>query len=1172
MAKVTKDASDTCRWRLTQEKPSANRRILLCGYYGFGNLGDEMILEAILQGLQEAGHTITVLAGDPKALIEKYGVQAQSYRDLAALVELVQSADLVVVGGGGLFQEHWPAQWSTLYRSEHGSLTYYPAVAILAASLGTPVALYGIGVGPVGSAAGKRLIRAAVASAQYVSVRDAESKRLLEEVGCNAKTVHLAADPVFSLSPPPISSESSPRKSLRVGVNLRPWSFSVAQESWEEEVVRGILQLARSTPIELLLLPFHHSPSPQEADEEVLKRLEHAAQREGVSVSWARPRNFAEGFQEIRGCNLVVAMRYHTVALAALAGVPFVALVYDPKVAHLTGQLRTRETSLPVQDITAPVLADLLVKVVEEPSLGLPEAGVLQELKQAAQADQRRLLALLGQRQSPETSPFADGLWVLGRALADAIQEREKREQEIVQARQEKATVEAEREALARKAARLFEENTSLAGQLAQTQKKVEKLGSVLNRITATKWYKLATFYWRLRERLRKYPSPPASSSPTGHPDREPRPTAGSGSNPGITENHALPEQRIQGPKHLPDGALAPEISAFDILVLPIIEWDFRFQRPQQLARHLAGKGHRVFYCAHRTSAKLEVKERETNVFEVFLGGPKKNIYQERLDEQTCFQYLTSIQELRQQWHIGAAVVVVQLPFWRPLAKALRSRFAWPVLYDCMDYHAGFSTNEADMLNEEHDLLRHADTVVVSSAALENYVKAFRSQACLIPNACDFPHFSQVPWRSPSDPPVVGYYGAIADWFDSDLVADLAEMRPHWQFLLVGSTYTADTRRLKCLPNVKLLGEKPYGEIPEWVAQMDVLIIPFKKTPLTDATNPVKFYEIMAAGKPLVSVPLPELQGYTNLVRFAESATDFAHAIASLLQSETFAKYQERQNFARAHTWEPRSEQFSAAAAAAFPLASIVVVTFNNLPCTKRCLASVLERTDWPNYELWVVDNGSTDGTPEFLQELAQKDPRVHLILNPDNLGFAAANNQALRQAKGEFLVLLNNDTVVPKTWLSRLIAHLVSHPNWGLVGPVTSWIGNEAQVSVTYKSLEEMHQWAASFMKKNEEKWFSIPVLAMFCVAMRREVFIKVGELDERFKVGMFEDDDYTLRVREAGYEVVCVEDVFVHHEGKAAFGQLDQATYNVIFETNRKKFEEKWQRPWIPHRYRQA
>jgi GT2 family glycosyltransferase len=256
----------------------------------------------------------------------------------------------------------------------------------------------------------------------------------------------------------------------------------------------------------------------------------------------------------------------------------------------------------------------------------------------------------------------------------------------------------------------------------------------------------------------------------------------------------------------------------------------------------------------------------------------------------------------------------------------------------------------------------------------------------------------------------------------------------------------------------------------------------------------------------------------------------------------------------------------------AFPLVSIVVVCFNNLDLTRQCLTSVLERTDWPNFELWVVDNGSTDGTPDFLQQLAVADSRVKLILNQENRGFAAANNQALRQAQGEFLVLLNNDTVVPRTWLSRLVAHLVAQPQWGLVGPVTNWIGNEAQIPVGYRSLEEMLPWAERYMQENEGKWFPINVLAMYCVAMRREVFARVGGLDERFSVGMFEDDDYALRVRQAGWEVICVEDVFVHHHGKAAFRQLDGATYQRIFEENRKKFEEKWQRPWIPHRYRQA
>src|SRR5207244_6589271 len=183
-----------------------------------------------------------------------------------------------------------------------------------------------------------------------------------------------------------------------------------------------------------------------------------------------------------------------------------------------------------------------------------------------------------------------------------------------------------------------------------------------------------------------------------------------------------------------------------------------------------------------------------------------------------------------------------------------------------MDDHAGFSTNHALMVEEERALLAGADLVVASSAPLEADSRRANRNVLLLRNACDYDHFAKVGPRPRGPRPVVGYYGAIGDWVDADLVADLAERRPDWDFVLVGSTFTADVRRLSRLPNVMLAGEKPYAEVPDWLAKFDVTILPFKRVPLTEATNPVKAYEILAAGKPLVSVPLPEMAALGGLV------------------------------------------------------------------------------------------------------------------------------------------------------------------------------------------------------------------------------------------------------------------------------------------------------------------
>nr|BFE95851.1 glycosyltransferase family 2 protein [Pseudomonas brassicacearum subsp. brassicacearum] len=217
-----------------------------------------------------------------------------------------------------------------------------------------------------------------------------------------------------------------------------------------------------------------------------------------------------------------------------------------------------------------------------------------------------------------------------------------------------------------------------------------------------------------------------------------------------------------------------------------------------------------------------------------------------------------------------------------------------------------------------------------------------------------------------------------------------------------------------------------------------------------------------------------------------------------------------------------------------------MLVTYNNLNLTIQCVNSILRNTTWPNYQLIVVDNGSEDGTGDYLERLRQEVPTAKVILNPDNRGFAAANNQGLREADGDILLLLNNDTVVPDGWLDPLVRHL-RDPSIGLVGPVTNAVGNEAKIEVSYTDIQQMQDFFQTAIPKPTRGSRSISRCSpCFCVAFRRGILEEVGYLDEAFSIGMFEDDDYSRRVQAAGYRTVCAEDAFIHHYGQASFRKL--------------------------------
>lgn len=621
-----------------------------------------------------------------------------------------------------------------------------------------------------------------------------------------------------------------------------------------------------------------------------------------------------------------------------------------------------------------------------------------------------------------------------------------------------------------------------------------------------------------------------------------------------------------------------------DYFFFGVIDWHFRHQRPQQLALSIAQTGRRVFYVSvafvDSTSAGYEVET---------LPGAL-GLYQIKFKVRgplSIYSHLASPTQLKQLqdglallWvNAGTefAVHILHHPFWHDLASNVP---AARVVYDCMDFHAGFDNTAKAHDRTELKMLACSDLTVVTSDFLADFVKPSARRVALIRNAAEFEHFnaaaSPAPASMATKKRVIGYYGAIAEWFDGGLIRLLAEIYPDCEIQLVGDDSAGVGKSLADLANVHFYGEKPYAELPQWLAGFDVCLIPFKVTPLTLATNPVKVYEYLSAGKPVVGTALPELKQFGDLVYCAADAPEFLSCVARALDEPLLGTQaelaQQRIEFVREQTWQKRAMDLVAAAedSSKEPSVSVVVVSYNQWHLTERCLASLEANSDSQSLDVIVVDNGSKDETPTQLGLWAAQAPgRRRVIANEGNLGFGGAVNQGLAAATGDFLVVLNNDTIVSPGWARGLRRHLENDTGLGIVCPITNNIGNEAQVVLAGTTPAEVFASAKRYSLAKSGHTLPLTIAAFFCVMMPRAVYARIGDLDEQFFPGYFEDDDYCLRVKAAGWEIACAEDVFVYHELSASFDQEGAARKHAIFMRNKALFEAKWG-PWTPHVYR--
>ena len=346
-----------------------------------------------------------------------------------------------------------------------------------------------------------------------------------------------------------------------------------------------------------------------------------------------------------------------------------------------------------------------------------------------------------------------------------------------------------------------------------------------------------------------------------------------------------------------------------DILILSTQDWDALPTRKHHWARKFAARGNRVLYVEqqmHWLGWLVDFRRQFRRVWR-WLSGPRQ--VSERLWVFTLpvvlpfFQMFALINALNNRllapvlrWalrRIGFKDIVLWA--YTPHAAGLVGRLGEQfMVYECVDEFSaarGLVRGET-VVALERQLLRVADRVIVTHPSLLRSKTVRDRRPALVPNGADINHFARAgaPGTQPAAAvaalprPVVGFHGWIQYWIDFDLIAHSARKHPEWSFALIGPVEPlARVDKVRGLTNVHFLGKQPYERMPEFLAGFDVCINPFVLGELADAVSPIKLYEYLASGKPVVSVDMPAAREFSDLITLVRTPEQFVRALEDVL-------------------------------------------------------------------------------------------------------------------------------------------------------------------------------------------------------------------------------------------------------------------------------------------------
>lgn len=357
--------------------------IMISGYYGFGNAGDDAILAAIVQQIKSniPSARIIVLSESPEKTSREYDVESHNRKDFRGIFGLMGDIDLFLSGGGGLVQD----------ATGFATVVYYLSLVTMAKLRGKKVMLYAQGLGPLHENKSRFVAKIIMNRADLITYRDEKSRNLSEEIGIKKPPVYVTADPVFALKPPgndvldPIAMENEiAREKFNLGISVRPWDTNKEYP----EIVAGIADsFAREKEADVFLFPFQESQD-MEVCRAVVEKMEKPAK--------IIPRKYSIPVLMglIGRMNMLVGMRLHSLIFSIVQDVPVVGISYDPKVTTLMEMIDLPYVN--VDNIKRKELFDITQKVYQfRDTIKSDLPGRISPLKEKAEENIRYMKSLL---------------------------------------------------------------------------------------------------------------------------------------------------------------------------------------------------------------------------------------------------------------------------------------------------------------------------------------------------------------------------------------------------------------------------------------------------------------------------------------------------------------------------------------------------------------------------------------------------------------------------------------------------------------------------------------------------------------------------------------------------------------------------------------------------------